>query len=134
MPLVVEVTGAKASEREQVLPMLDSLKVRTGKPERPRSRPKQLAGDKGYDSKALREQLRRRNIRPELPRRVWKNRRHPSGPKLQRGVDRFVVERTFSWYQRKFRRLAVRWERNPEPFEAFVRLAFAWIWLNRLVG
>lgn len=133
MPLVVEVTGARASERAQVLPMLDSLKVRTGKPGRPRSRPKQLAGDKGYDSKELREQLRRRNIRPELPRRVWKDRRQPPGPKLERRIERYVVERTFSWYQRKFRRLAVRWERKPELFEAFVRLGFAWIWLNRLL-
>ena len=133
MPLAVRVTRAKASERAQVLPMLDSLKIRTGKPGRPRSRPKQLAADKGDDSRALRQELRRRHIRPELPERVWKGRRQPPGPKLEKRVERYVVERCFSWYQRKFRRLAVRWERKPELFEAFVRLGFAWIWLNRLL-
>ncbi len=133
MPLAVRVTSAKASERAQVLPMLDSLKIRTGKPGRPRSRPKQLAADKGYDSRALRKELRRRNIRPELAKRVWKNRRQPPGPKLEKRVDRYVVERCFSWYQRKFRRLAVRWERKPELFEAFVRLGFAWIWLTKIL-
>ena len=133
MPLTVCITGANASERAQVLPRLDSLDVRTGKSGRPRRRPKQLAADKGYDSKELRAELRRRNIRPELPKRVWKTRKQPPGRKLQKCVDRFVVERTFSWYQRKFRRLVVRWERKPEVFEAFVSLGFAWIWLTRLI-
>lgn len=133
MPLAVCVTSARDSERAQVLPMLDSLKVRTGKPGRPRSRPKQLAADKGYDSKELRDELRRRNIRPELPKRVWKNRRQPRGRKLTKRVQRYVVERAFSWYQLKFRRLVVRWERKPHLFQAFVSLAFSIIWLERLI-
>ena len=132
-PLAVCVTSAKADERKQVLPMLDSINIQTGRPGRPRSRPKQLAGDKGYDAKWLRDELRKRNIRPELPRRVYKNRKQPTGAKLQRRVQRYVVERTFSWYQRKFRRLSTRWERKPENFEAFVLLGFAWMWLTRLL-
>lgn len=133
MPLSVRITSAKDSERAQVLPMLDDIKTQTGRPGRPRRRPKQMAADKGYDSKELRHELRRRNIRPELPRRVWKTRRQPTGPKLSKRVDRYVVERTFSWYQRKFRRLVVRWERNPNNFQAFAHIAFAWIWLTKLL-
>lgn len=133
MPLSVRVTSAKCSERAQVLPMLDDIRIRTGRPGRPRRRPKQLAADKGYDSTELRRELRRRSIRPELPRRVWKKRRQPTGPKLTKRVDRYVVERTFSWYQRKFRRLVVRWERNPHNFQAFAYIAFAWIWLTKLI-
>lgn len=47
LPLAVSVTSAKESEREQVLPLLDSITIKTGKPGRPRSRPENLAADKG---------------------------------------------------------------------------------------
>lgn len=133
MPLATSTTPANASEREQVLPLLDSIRIRTGKPGRPRARPKQLAADKGYDSKALRQALRKRGIRPELPKRVWKNRKQPPGRKLIKRVARFVVERCFSWFQRKFRRLVVRWERKPHIFNALVTLGAIMIWLERLL-
>ena len=134
MPLAVNITSAKGSERAEVLDLLDAIDIKTGKPGRPRKRPKQLAADKGYDARWLRYELRKRGIRPELPKRVFKNaKRKTPGPKLERRVARFVVERTFSWYQRKFRRLVVRWERKPNNFRAFVLLAFAWIWLTRLL-
>lgn len=134
MPLAVSITSAKGSERDEVLDLLDSIDIKTGKPGRPRKRPKQLAADKGYDAKWLREALRQRGIRPELPKRVFKKaKRKTPGPKLQKRVKRFVVERTFSWYQRKFRRLVVRWERKSQNFEAFVLFGFAFIWLQRLL-
>ena len=133
-PIVVTVTSAKGSEREQVLSMLDNIDIKIGEVGRPRSRPDNLAADKGYDSKELRKELRRRGIRPELPKRIWKNRRQPRGPKLQKKVKRYVVERTFSWYQRKFRRLNIRWERNPTYFKAFVNFGFIMMWMQRLLG
>ncbi len=43
-------TPANGNEREQVIPLLDSVKVKTNKPGRPRKRVKVLAADKGYDS------------------------------------------------------------------------------------
>ena len=133
MPLAVEVTCAKSSERAQVIHLLELIDIQTGKVGRPRCRPSQLAADKGYDSKELRKQLKSRGIRPEIPKRVWKDRKQPPGPKVQKKVQRFVVERCFAWYQRKFRRLALRWERNPQAFKAFVSLAFSLIWLERLL-
>lgn len=133
MPLCVSVTPANGNERAQVCPMLDGLCVHTGRPGRPRSRPAQIAADKGYDSQPLREDLRARNIRPELPRRVFKNRRQPPGRKLTQRIARFVVERTFSWYQRKFRRLAVRWERRERYFNGFLDFGFLLIWVDRIL-
>lgn len=133
MPLAVSVTAANASERDQVLPLLESIKIRTGKRGRPRQYPKQLAADKGYDSKVLRQELRRRGIRPELPKRFWSKRKQAPGRKLTQKVKRYVVERCFAWYQRKFRRLGVRWERKADNFRAFVNLGFCMIWLSRLL-
>lgn len=137
MPLACSVTPANGSERGQVFILLDQVSLRSGKVGRPRKRPKQLAADKGYDSKALRSQLRKRGIRPEIPKRVWKKRRKPRGRKLQKKIKRYVVERTFAWYQRKFRRLVVRWERLPSVFNGFVSLGFIslgfiYIWLEKL--
>ncbi len=111
-PLAVATTGAKGSERGQVAVLLDSVKVRTGRRGRPRKRLVSLQADKGYDSKKLRAYLRRRGIRPLIPRRIWPNRKQPRGRKPANGADRWKVERTFAWYQRKFRRLSVRWERR----------------------
>ena len=133
MPLSIKVTAANASEREQVFELLGLIDIHTGCVGRPRCRPKQLAGDKGYDSNELRKMLRSRGIRPEIPKRVWPDRKQPPGAKLQIKIERYVVERTFSWLQRKFRRLVVRWERRTDAFQAFVDIAFSFLWLNRLL-
>src|SRR5215213_8981199 len=75
MPLSTRTTPANGDERAQVLPLLDTLHIRTGKRGRPRKRVKVLAADKGYDAKALRQRLRRRGIRPQIPKRVWPSRK-----------------------------------------------------------
>ena len=133
LPLSALVTPANADERQQVFPLLEKVKARTGKRGRPKKRPKTLAADKGYDSRKLRQALRRRGIRPEIPRRKWKGRKQPPGRKLVKRVARFVVERTFAWLQRKFRRLVVRWERLEVCFDAFVHVAIIMIWLQQLL-
>jgi hypothetical protein len=51
MPLVNRTTPANGSEPEQVMLLLDRIKVKTNKPGRPHIRVKELAADKGYDSK-----------------------------------------------------------------------------------
>ena len=54
MPLANCTTPANGNEREQVIPLLDCVKVKTNQPGRPRKRVKVLAADKGYDSKEKR--------------------------------------------------------------------------------
>jgi len=49
-------------------------------------------------------------------------------------VPRYQQERSFSWLQRKYRRLVVRWERLPVCFDAFLLLACSYIWFPKLVG
>ncbi len=134
LPLQVVVTAANASERAQVMPMLESLRCSTGSVGSGRFRPAQIAADKGYDAKWLREALRGVGIRPEIPKRVFRTRRQPPGRKLEKRVKRYVVERTFSWFQRKFRRLTTRWERIPSIFQALVDLAMALVLLRKIMG
>ena len=132
MPLANRITPAKGDERAQVLPLLDAVKVRTGKRGRPRKRLKVIATEKGYDAKALRQQLWKRGIRAQIPKRVWKTKKNRGRP-IKKVVPRFQAERTFAWFQKKYRRLVVRWERIAACFEAFLTIATIHIWIHRLI-
>lgn len=111
---------------------LDAVKVKTKKPGRPCERVKVLAADKGYDSKEIRAAIRRRGLRPQLPKRVWKTKRN-RGRLIKISVPRFQQERCFAWFQRKYRRLVVRWERISAVFNAFLSLATIHIWIHRIL-
>ena len=98
---------------------------------RPRTRPRTLVADKGYDSDVFLQSLRRRGLRPCIPRRS-NQRRRGRKPDLTPYRLRWVIERTFSWLGH-FRRLVVRYERRLEVYWAFVVLAFILICLDRIL-
>ena len=102
-PLPPGTTPAKGDERAQVRPRLDTLHLLTGKRGRPRNRCKVLAADTGDDANDLRQRLRRRRIRPQIPKRVWTTQK-PRGRLIKRAVPRVQAERTFAWFQRQYRR------------------------------
>lgn len=37
-----------------------------------------------------------------------------------------------AWYQRKYRRLVVRWERLPQVFNGFLTLATIHMWITKI--
>jgi len=133
MPLVAITTPANGDERQQVLPMLAQIRLATGKPGNPKRRPKTLAADKGYDARWLRHKLRSKGIRPQIKKRQLKGKK-PKGRPIKEVVPRYQQERSFSWFQRKYRRLVVRWERLKVCFDAFLLLACCYIWFPKLVG
>ena len=132
LPLANRTTAANGNEREELVPLIDSIKVKTGKRGRPRKRLKVIAADKGYDCQKQRAALRRRGIRPQLPKRVWKGKRKRGRP-IKNSVPRFQQERCFAWYQRKYRRLVVRWERIAACFNGFLAIATIHMWINRIL-
>ncbi len=99
--------------------MVDAIPPLKSRRGRPRKRPAKMHADKGYDSKANREALRKRGITPRIARRGIE-----SSEKL--GRHRWVVERTFAWLNR-FRRLTIRYERRLDIHEAFLQLGCAFI-------
>lgn len=133
MPVVAITTAANGEERQQVLPMLAQIRIITGKRGNPKRRPKILAADKGYDAKWLRYALRTKGIRPQIKKRQWKGKKLLGRPMVET-VPRYQQERSFSWLQRKYRRLVVRWERLKVCFDAFLLLACCYIWFPKLVG
>ncbi|MGR0482611.1 MAG: hypothetical protein ACTFAL_14740 [Candidatus Electronema sp. V4] len=71
-----------------------------------------------------------KGIHLQIPRK----KRARLGKPVMMTAPRFQVERTFSWLQKKFRCLAVRWERLPECFNSFLQLGIIVIWMQRLAG
>lgn len=67
MPLVTRTTPANGDERANVIPLLDILRLRIGKPGRPRKRLKVLAEGKGYDAKDLRRRSASAVSAPRFP-------------------------------------------------------------------
>src|SRR6266540_3178864 len=76
--------------------------------------------------------VNRRGMRPQILKRVWKS-KPPRGRPIKQDVPRFQAERTFAWFQKKYRRLVVRWERLALCFAAFLVIATIHIWIHRLI-
>ncbi len=96
--------------------------------------PERLIADRGYDSNAARAMLAGRGIDPIIPKRENNQRAtHQDGRKLRRYGRRWIIERTNAWMQ-NFRRLAIRYERLVEVYQALVHMAFALICLRRVMG
>lgn len=94
--------------------------------------PRNLIGDKAYDSDRLDQDLRNQNIEMIAPHKI--NRRPETktqdGRRLRRYQRRWIVERFFAWIQYK-RRTLVRWEFYPANYLGFVQLAAISLYLNR---
>ncbi|WP_420707163.1 IS5 family transposase [Streptomyces sp. NRRL S-1448] len=114
-PLKVFTTAANVNDITQTLALVDGIPHVAGRPGRPRRRPDALLGDKAYDSRAVRCELRKRRIVPVISRK--------GAPNIQGlGKLRYVVEQTFALLH-QFKRLAIRWERRLELHDAFLSLA-----------
>ena len=133
MPVAATTTPANGDERQQVLPMLAQIRLATLKRGNPKRRPKTLAADKGYDARWLRKRLRTLGIRPQINKRQFRGKKLKGRP-IKEIVPRYQQERSFAWFQRKYRRLVVRWERLKICFDAFLLLACSYIWFPKLVG
>jgi transposase len=99
------------------LPLVDGIEPISGKRGRPRQRPERVIADRGYDHDKYRRELRRRGLAHRIARRGGD---HGSGL----GRERWVVKRTFAW-RHDFRRLRIRWERDPDLHLAFLHLGCA---------
>ena len=119
LPMVVTVTAGQRHEATQFEAVMGRVRV-PGRVGRPRTRPKKVAGDKGYSSRRIRRSNRRRGIVSVIPTKT--------NEKRIRGFDkasyrrRNVVERCIGWLKES-RRLATRFEKLAENFEAMVKLA-----------
>jgi len=96
------------------------------------AKPKNLIGDKAYDSDQLNEELRQEGIEMISPHRSNRlmHTHAQDGRRLRRYQRRWIVERFFAWMQ-WHRRLLVRWEYYPRNFLGFVQIAAMCILLKQ---
>jgi transposase len=126
IPLAAILTAANTHDVTQLEALLEAIPPVRGKSGAPKSKPRSVQADRGYDSEPLRQRLRQRGIKPLLAKR---NTPHGSGL----GKTRWVVERTLSWLH-QYRRLRVRYERRADIHEAFLHLGCALICWKQFQG
>ena len=102
---------------------------------RPRTRPRQLLGDKAYSSPRIRRYCRRRGIRAVIPRRKDELRRgrpgRPPGFDRQAYRRRSAVEQAVGWLK-ECRSVATRFDKLAVNFLAMAKLACIRLILRRL--
>ena len=128
-PLNITSTSAKGDERKQVIPLLNTIMKFINRDNFSKVVPI-LEADKGYDSKHLRTQVLKCNIFPWISYREWKNKKKNGIPLIK--SMRWKVERAISWLQRKYRRIAVRYERKMKYWVAFLKFSLINFWMFKL--
>ena len=129
-PLVLLLSGGERHESLYVDALLAGGRVRRAGPGRPRGRPTQLVGDRGYSYPTVRRALARRHIRAVIPRRSDQrpaDRRHGRfDHAAYRGRNR--IERLVGRLK-QHRRVATRYEKRAAHYLAMLALAAVVLWL-----
>ena len=124
VPLVVEVTAGQRHESTCFETVVEAVHIAQPRG-RPRSRPRRLAGDKGYSYPRIRRWLRQHRIEAVIPQRSDQRRQHRGRPlKFDREAyrQRNVVERCIGWMKEN-RRVAIRYEKLAINYLGMLKLA-----------
>ena len=131
VPLGICIASAAPGETTLVDATLKTIQVPQAGGGAARRQPIRLIADRGYDSDGLRRQMAARGITFISPYRSMRvNRPYEDHRLLRRYRHRWIIERTFAWLA-SFRRLSVRYERDPKLYLALFHLAAALIALRR---
>lgn len=132
-PVALTSTAANGDERQQVEPLLDRVRTKIESVRERFGTIPIFEADKGYDADELRRKLLKRRIFPWICRRKKPGK---TADKIESALKRmrWKVERAISWLQRKFRRLAVRWERRIRYWKGFLTFGLITFWMDRLLG
>lgn len=125
IPVSVHFSNSTVHDVKLVQPTIKNAGI-------PLSRIKRIGGDKGYQSKGIREELVKSDISYiYVPKRSEKTQLSASDQIFL--SRRWVVERTFGWiYQ--YRRIVNRYERRIENYRSFVLLAISNIIANKVLN
>lgn len=124
--MTVVLTAGQRHEQAALAPLLERGAVKRAGRGRPRLRPDQVVGDKGYSSRKVRRYLRRRGIRAAIPRK--RNERRSGRFDRAAYRDRNAVERLINRLK-QYRRLATRHEKRAVNYLAMVTIAAILLWL-----
>ncbi len=130
-PMAVQLLPGQSHEAPHALELVNAVQVK-GMPGRPRQRFGAVAGDKAYDSKVLRAELRRLHMRPVIAHRHLPDGSYPADARFfdkEAYRERNVVERMIGRLK-EFRRIATRYEKLVRNFMGMVLLGFIRVWMR----
>ena len=129
-PLVLVLSGGERHESCYVDALLAGSGVRRLRSGRPRVRPEQIVGDRGYSYSTVRHLLARRGIRAVIPRRRDQRPSDGRHRPLNRAAyrQRNRVERLINRLK-QYRRVATRYEKRAAHYLALLTIASAMLWL-----
>jgi transposase len=125
-PITLLLTAGERHEQSVFEPLLDQGNVKRVGRGRPRLRPQQIVGDKGYSSPKARRAVRRRGMRPVIPTKSNERRQPHFDRALYRERNR--VERCINRLK-QYRRVATRYEKLAVNYLAMVTIAALLMWL-----
>ena len=120
----MHVTAGQTHESKGFEPVVNAVRIKQPIG-RPRTRPRRLAGDRGYDIPRIRRWLAEHGIAAVIPEKTKPHGRKPGRPtELDRDgyQRRNVVERCIGWLKHA-RRIATRYEKTAVNFLAMLKLA-----------
>lgn len=117
------MTAGQVHDSTRLEPVMKKVSVKQ-KRGRPKSRPKKLAGDKGYSSGKIRSFLEARGIEPVIPHKDNEKARHDPDVTFDKETykRRSIVEQSIGWLK-ECRRIGTRFEKLAINFLAMVKLA-----------
>jgi transposase len=127
-PLAIEVTAGQVHEctrAESIIGQATACRIGTRRKKRKRrSRPRKLAGDKGYSVQRLRDWLRKQRIEPVIPHKDNEKARHDPNVLFDKEAyrGRAVVEQCVGWLK-EYRRIGTRFEKLAVNYHGMLQLA-----------
>jgi len=125
-PLGIVIAGANVPDCKLLDATLGAVVVERPKPTA--ENPQHLCLDKGFDNPSGEEAVAKHDYVGHI-RRIGEEKLDAAGEKSY-PARRWVVERTLGWLSR-WRGLLTRWEKKPENYLGFLKLACALLWFRR---
>jgi len=137
LPLSLVLSPGNEHDSKRLVEVL--TKIRIGKRiGRPTSRPLEVLADAAYDNNEIRQYLRRRGIKSNIPCNKRNLRSGKPGRPTRFDQESYrkrgCIERFFGWLKSRFRRLATRYERLNTCFMGFLNLACFIIYWKKVIG
>lgn len=134
IPVALLVAQASTHESQLARETLAEVRIpRLGRG-RPKTRIREVAMDRAFDARELRQDLRKRGIRASVPERKRRGKRRQKGPRPKLypvSKERYKVERAHAWMD-NHRALVVRYERIAAHYLSYSVLATILLCLGRL--
>jgi len=123
--LTIQIASGKEHDRKHFINVLEDIKVKTDR--RPRTRPHEVLADAAYDDADIRQYLRSRVIKSNIPVNIRNSKKKKRGRTTRFDstsyLKRGAIERFFAWLKMGFRKLASRYERLNVVFKGLVDIA-----------